>query len=131
MGRHGVYYQQTISRAGQGRSHASPRRPRPRPQPSPADDVVLEDVTGATTFELAAASPSDPGQPGQRGGRVRLAVLRFAPDSGISIPELVTETGMSRRWIYYRLEELVAVGRVVQVGRGLWCAVTADGDDNE
>ena len=59
------------------------------------------------------------------------AVLCLAPDPGISIPELVAETGMSRRWIYYRLEELAAVGRAIQIARGLWRAVTADGDDNE
>jgi FtsK/SpoIIIE family len=58
-------------------------------------------------------------------------VLCLAPDQGISIPQLVTATGMSRRWIYYRLDELAAVGRAVQVARGLWCAVAADGDDDE
>jgi S-DNA-T family DNA segregation ATPase FtsK/SpoIIIE len=58
-------------------------------------------------------------------------VLCLAPDKGISIPQLVTATGMSRRWIYYRLDELAAVGRAVQVARGLWHAVAADGDDDE
>jgi S-DNA-T family DNA segregation ATPase FtsK/SpoIIIE len=58
-------------------------------------------------------------------------VLSLAPDTGISIPELLVKTGMSRRWIYYRLEELAAAGRAVQVARGLWRAVTADGDDDE
>jgi len=58
-------------------------------------------------------------------------VLCLAPDQGISIPQLVTATGMSRRWIYYRLEELAAAGRAVQVARGLWHAVAADGDDDE
>jgi Protein of unknown function (DUF4236) len=58
MGRHGVYYQQTISRAGRSQV---PRRPMSasRPRAASADDVVLEDVTGATTIQLAAASPSD------------------------------------------------------------------------
>jgi FtsK/SpoIIIE family len=59
------------------------------------------------------------------------AVLCLAPDTGISIPDLVSETGMSRRWIYYRLEELAADGRALQVARGLWRAVITDGDDNE
>jgi FtsK/SpoIIIE family len=71
------------------------------------------------------------GSPGADLEALLWAVLCLAPDSGISIPELVTETGMSRRWIYYRLEALAAAGRAVQVGRGLWRAVTADGDDNE
>jgi S-DNA-T family DNA segregation ATPase FtsK/SpoIIIE len=55
------------------------------------------------------------------------AVLCLAPEEGISIPELVAETGMSRRWIYYRLEQLAAAGRAVQVARGLWRAITAGG----
>jgi hypothetical protein len=58
-------------------------------------------------------------------------VLCLAPDQGISIPQLVTATGMSRRWIYYRLDELAAAGRAVQVARGLWRTVAADGDDDE
>jgi len=71
------------------------------------------------------------GSPGTDPEALLWAVLCLAPDPGISIPELVAETGMSRRWIYYRLEALAAAGRAVQVARGLWRAVTADGDDNE
>jgi len=57
MGRRGIYYQQTISRTGRGRVHSSPVAS--HPTAVAADDVILDDVTGATTFELAAASPSD------------------------------------------------------------------------
>ena len=46
--------------------------------------------------------------------------LSAAPDEGISVPELVTATGMSRRWVYYRLRELAATGRVTQTARKLW-----------
>jgi S-DNA-T family DNA segregation ATPase FtsK/SpoIIIE len=46
--------------------------------------------------------------------------LSAAPDEGISVPELVAMTGMSRRWVYYRLRELAAAGRAVQTTRGLW-----------
>jgi hypothetical protein len=59
------------------------------------------------------------------------AALCLAPDEGITIPELVAETRMSRRWVYYRLEDLAAVGRAVQVTRGLWRAIIADGNHNE
>jgi hypothetical protein len=31
-------------------------------------------------------------------------------------------TGMSRRWVYYRLRELADAGRVIQTERGNWCA---------
>ena len=70
------------------------------------------------------------GSAGADPGDLLWTVLCLAPDSGISIPELVAETGMSRRWIYYRLEELAVAGRAVQVARGLWRAVTTNGDDN-
>jgi len=43
-----------------------------------------------------------------------------ALDGGISVPELVAITGMSRRWIYYRLNELASAGRAVQIGRARW-----------
>jgi S-DNA-T family DNA segregation ATPase FtsK/SpoIIIE len=48
------------------------------------------------------------------------AALPSAPDEGISVPELVAATGMSRRWVYYRLRELAAAGQVTQTARGLW-----------
>ncbi len=48
------------------------------------------------------------------------AALSAAPDEGISAPGLVTATGMSRRWVYYRLRELAAAGQVIQTTRGLW-----------
>ena len=57
------------------------------------------------------------------------AALSLAPDEGTSVPDLVTETGMSRRWIYYRLRELAAAGRAVQVARGQWRAADPDGDN--
>lgn len=59
------------------------------------------------------------------------AALCLAPAEGMSISELMAETRMSRRWIYYRLEELAGAGRAVQVTRGLWRAIIADCDHNE
>jgi hypothetical protein len=46
--------------------------------------------------------------------------LSLAPDEGISVPELVAITRMSRRWVYYRLRELASAGRVIQTARGQW-----------
>ncbi len=57
------------------------------------------------------------------------AALSLAPDEGTSVPDLVTETGMSRRWVYYRLRELAAAGRAVQITRGQWRAANPDGDN--
>ena len=56
------------------------------------------------------------------------AALSLAPDEGTSVPDLVTETGMSRRWVYYRLRELAAAGRAVQVARGQWRTAYLGGD---
>jgi S-DNA-T family DNA segregation ATPase FtsK/SpoIIIE len=55
------------------------------------------------------------------------AVLSAAPDEGISIGEIVAITGMSRRWIYYRLNELASAGRAVQIGRARWRTVPQGG----
>ena len=43
--------------------------------------------------------------------------------------ELITATGMSRSWVYYRLQELASTGRAVQVSRGCWVAAS-NTDDN-
>jgi S-DNA-T family DNA segregation ATPase FtsK/SpoIIIE len=34
------------------------------------------------------------------------AALSLAPDQGVTVPDLMSETGMSRRWVYYRLRDL-------------------------
>jgi hypothetical protein len=99
------------------RHDASPQELRERFADNPASSRAADHIPG--------------GSPGADPEALLWAVLCLAPDPGISIPELGAGTGMSRRWIYYRLEELAAVGRAVQVARGLWRAVTTDGDDNE
>jgi S-DNA-T family DNA segregation ATPase FtsK/SpoIIIE len=55
------------------------------------------------------------------------AVLCIAPPEGLTVHELIDETGMSRRWVYYRLRELLDAGRVVQADGGKW-RLTDDGD---
>jgi S-DNA-T family DNA segregation ATPase FtsK/SpoIIIE len=52
--------------------------------------------------------------------------LVLAPPDGISVPDLMTVTGMSRPWIYLRLRELADQGHVIQVSRGRWRAITDD-----
>jgi hypothetical protein len=54
--------------------------------------------------------------------------LSLAPDEGISVPDLVDITRMSRRWVYYRLRELASVGHVVQTTRGQWRITPEHGD---
>jgi S-DNA-T family DNA segregation ATPase FtsK/SpoIIIE len=58
----------------------------------------------------------------KRGDSVLWAILRDAPEVGISVDELKTATGMSRPTIYRRLGQLENDGRVRQVSRGRWRA---------
>jgi S-DNA-T family DNA segregation ATPase FtsK/SpoIIIE len=46
--------------------------------------------------------------------------LSLAPDEGIPVADLVAATGMSHRWVNYRLKALAEVGRAIQVKRGVW-----------
>jgi DNA segregation ATPase FtsK/SpoIIIE, S-DNA-T family len=55
--------------------------------------------------------------------------LRRAPGHGLSIHDLMTATGMSRSWVYYRLQEHASTGRAVQVSRGRWVAASDTDDD--
>jgi S-DNA-T family DNA segregation ATPase FtsK/SpoIIIE len=58
--------------------------------------------------------------------------LRRAPHHGLSVRELMTVTGMSRSWVYYRLQEHASTGRAIQVSRGRWVAASnTDDNDNE
>ncbi len=53
-------------------------------------------------------------------------ILRFllsdAPAEGIPVGDLIAATGMSRRWVFYRLRQLAAEGHAVQTVRGCWRA---------
>jgi S-DNA-T family DNA segregation ATPase FtsK/SpoIIIE len=50
--------------------------------------------------------------------------LSAAPSEGIPVSELITITGMSRRWVFYRLRQLAADGEVAQTVRGYWRAAS-------
>jgi S-DNA-T family DNA segregation ATPase FtsK/SpoIIIE len=56
------------------------------------------------------------------------AALSLAPEEGISVPGLMTATGMGRRWVYYRLRELADAGRAIQTVRGTWRTTVSGGD---
>jgi hypothetical protein len=55
--------------------------------------------------------------------------LSFAPQDGIPVADLVTATGMSHRWVNYRLRALADSGQAIQLKRGMWRAATSEGDD--
>jgi len=48
--------------------------------------------------------------------------LSAAPPQGIRVSALIAATGMSRRWVFYRLQQLAADGQAVQTVRGYWRA---------
>ena len=52
------------------------------------------------------------------------AALSLAPEEGIPIADLVAATGMSQRWVHYRLRALAAAGQAIQIKRGIWRATT-------
>jgi S-DNA-T family DNA segregation ATPase FtsK/SpoIIIE len=56
------------------------------------------------------------------------AALSLAPEEGISVPGLMTATGMGRRWVYYRLRELADAGRAIQTVGGNWRTAESGGD---
>jgi hypothetical protein len=51
-------------------------------------------------------------------------VLSLAPEQGVTVPELMSQTGMSRPWVYQRLQDLARSGQVIQISRGYWRAST-------
>jgi hypothetical protein len=55
------------------------------------------------------------------------AMLRAAlsaPPKGIPVSELIAITGMSRRWVFWRLKQLAERGEAVQTARGHWRAAS-------
>jgi antitoxin (DNA-binding transcriptional repressor) of toxin-antitoxin stability system len=56
------------------------------------------------------------------------SALCLAPDEGIPVADLVAATGMSQRWVHYKLRALANAGRAVQVRRGIWRAARPRSD---
>jgi S-DNA-T family DNA segregation ATPase FtsK/SpoIIIE len=86
------------------------------------------DTPGQDT--LQEENEADIDSPGTGPEAMLWAALCLAPAEGVSVPDLMRQTGMGRRWVYYRLTELAAAGRATQVTRGQWRA-TPDGGDDE
>lgn len=108
----------TVARNAPHRPVLPVRVPEGRSAPSVAQSGS-ESLTGDDVTTDAATVLRDADSPE---GRL-WAALRTAPDEGTPVPILVTITGKSRRWIYYRLNEHADAGRVVQVTRGRWRAL--------
>jgi S-DNA-T family DNA segregation ATPase FtsK/SpoIIIE len=87
----------------------------------PLDDISLQAIQ-------AQNQPDEPTQDHHNGTgnnpeTILWAALSLAPADGITVPELIDQTGMSRPWIYQRLRDLVRSGQAAQVTRGRWHAV--------
>jgi S-DNA-T family DNA segregation ATPase FtsK/SpoIIIE len=89
---------------------------------------------------LAERPPSRPQPPAEESGpepspdaedgpeALLWAALRLAPKEGIPVADLVAATGMSHRWVNYRLRTLANDGRAVQIKRGVWRPVHPESD---
>jgi S-DNA-T family DNA segregation ATPase FtsK/SpoIIIE len=56
------------------------------------------------------------------------AALCLARQDGVPTADLEAATGMSQRWVHYRLRALADAGRAAQVRRGYWRAANPDGE---
>ncbi len=91
-------------------------------------DVDL--ILGQGMLEPSHAAPSeyakdDGGRPQDDRGApeaILWAILSIAPPDGITVPELMDQTGMSRPWVYQRLADMARRRHVTQVSRGRWRA---------
>jgi S-DNA-T family DNA segregation ATPase FtsK/SpoIIIE len=123
-------------------AHCGPRRPQLddvsrgalRVGPTPAQPVPWylvnahrDDVRSAfePEYEDTEGTPEEaPREVESSPEETLLAVLAAAPPEGIPVREIITATGMSRRWVFYRLQQLAAAGIAVQVVRGYWRAAS-------
>jgi S-DNA-T family DNA segregation ATPase FtsK/SpoIIIE len=99
---------------------------------------ALDEVSRRAAEERAQIRPDEPsrasstghaddagGVPGEARGdpeAILWAALCLAPPEGVTVPELMDETGMSRPWVYQRLQDLARRGQVTPVSRGRWTA---------
>ena len=78
--------------------------PNPRHRAARPDD-------GAPDESLADDEQSDP-------DAILRRALSAAPAEGVPVSDLITMTGMSRRWVFYRLRQLAADDYAIQTVRG-------------
>jgi len=117
-----VSYRQTLSRSGRSR-RAVPRQSAPqyRQRVGAADEVVMQDVTGATTLQLADAAPSDLISQLNEAARHRsllpLVILLCLPVVTIPLAVLLRAKDKARRTVvaFYEVEGPTAAGFQVLV----------------
>jgi S-DNA-T family DNA segregation ATPase FtsK/SpoIIIE len=107
--------------------------------PRQLDEISRNGMLNASTFPAPAFQPEyDYGEerddsediPAEESGEnqqddpeeILWAVLWAAPPKGIPVREIISATGMSRRWVFYRLQRMADQGIAVQTARGYWRA---------
>ena len=89
-----------------------PPTPRPADNPSPNRHAARRDDS-LTEEPPASDEQEDP-------DAILRRALSAAPAEGVPISDLITVTGMSRRWVFCRLRQLAAEGFAIQTVRGYW-----------
>ena len=95
----------------------------------PALDEVSQRVLTESLSEAPGLEATGGGVEENDPDAILWAALSFAPEDGIPVADLVTATGMSHRWVNYRLRDLADSGQAIQLKRGMWRATTPEGDD--
>jgi S-DNA-T family DNA segregation ATPase FtsK/SpoIIIE len=85
-------------------------------------------------IDSTQATPAGKGWRGRKGRAadpetVLWDALQAAPAEGVAVADLMQATGMGRSWVYYRLADLAASGRVIQTGPSCWRADPEAGHD--
>ena len=82
-------------------------------------DLLRASMTSPTRSDDA----EPPGEAQEDPDAILRRALSAASAEGIPVSDLITVTGMSRRWVFYRLRQLAADGYAVQTVRGHWRTV--------
>jgi hypothetical protein len=89
----------------------------------------LDDISRAATEKTYTGQPrsspvniEDIAEERADANSILWSALSTAPPGGIPVSELITITGMSRRWVFWRLKQLADRGEAVQTVRGHWRA---------
>ena len=103
--------------------------------PTDGDGADCDRHAGTVMDDTATDSPATDGprrhvhsgETGQAPDLLLWAALSIASEGGITVGELMHETGMSRPWVYQRLRDLTLRGQATQASRGRWRATTGHG----
>ena len=86
-------------------------------EPDDAADADGSPAPGGTPRSPRGSQPPEGGP-----DDILRRVLATAPAEGSPVSTLIVATGMSRRWVFYRLRQLAVEGFAVQTARGYWRA---------